>query len=184
MLLDLSQIRTAHERYEKAYQPEAFRGVFGDDRETFEVVSPVSLAFDINKDKDQFRLVGSLGTTLQLPCSRCLEPFTLPVDAHFDLRYQPHALNAGEGEREIEEDDLTTAFYQNDEIDLAQLMREQFYLSLPMKPLCRAECQGLCSVCGTNLNYASCDCKRDWDDPRFAALKALQENKHKGYEGH
>ena len=45
----------------------------------------------------------------------------------FDLRYQPHTANAGEGEREIEEDDLTTAFYENDEIDLGQLMREQFY---------------------------------------------------------
>jgi uncharacterized protein len=175
MLLDLSQIRTPHERYEKVYQPEGFRGVFGDDREAFEVVSPVSLAFDIDKDKDQFRLVGNVTTTLQLPCSRCLEPFRLPVDARFDLRYQPHALNTGEGEREIEEDDLTTAFYRNDEIDLAQLMREQFYLSLPMKPLCRTECRGLCPVCGTNFNHNSCDCKRAWDDPRFAALKALQD---------
>ena len=52
--------------------------------------------------------------------------------------------NTGEGEREIEEDDLTTAFYENDEIDLGQLMREQFYLALPMKPLCRDDCQGLC----------------------------------------
>ena len=50
--------------------------------------------------------------------------------------------NTGEGEREVEEDDLTTAFYENDEIDLGQLMREQFYLSLPMKPLCRRRLQG------------------------------------------
>ena len=60
----------------------------------------------------------------------------------FDLRYQPHAVNTGEGEREIEEDDLTTAFYENDEIDLGQLMREQFYLALPMKPLCRRRLPG------------------------------------------
>jgi len=73
---------------------------------------------------------------------------------------------------------MTTAFYENDEIDLAQLMREQFYLSLPMKPLCRADCQGLCVVCGTNLNRAMCDCKREWDDPRLAPLKALQEHRH------
>ena len=90
--------------------------------------------------------------TLELPCSRCLEPFTWPVDAAFDLRYQPRTTNTGEGEREVEEDDLTTAFYENDEIDLGQLMREQFYLSLPMKPLCRDDCKGLCPQCGTNLN--------------------------------
>ena len=71
----------------------------------------------------------------------------------------PHAENTGEGEREIEEDDLTTAFYENDEIDLGQLMQEQFYLALPMKPLCRDDCKGLCPECGTNLNRGTCDCK-------------------------
>jgi uncharacterized protein len=93
----------------------------------------------------------------------------------FDLRYQPHASNVGEGERAIEEDDLSTAFYENDQIDLGQLMREQFYLALPMKPLCRDECRGLCAVCGTNLNRSMCDCKRDWEDPRLAVLRTLKK---------
>ena len=53
-------------------------------------------------------------------------------------------------------------------------MREQFYLSLPMKPLCREDCQGLCPACGTNLNRGLCTCKRDWDDPRMAALRNLK----------
>jgi len=171
MFLDLSRIRTPHERYEKRYDPEAF----ADDQETFRVVAPVDLAFDIHKDKDQFRLVGGVKTRLELACGRCLESFTLPVDASFDLRYQPHAQNAGEGEREIEEDDLSTAFYEHETIDLGQLMREQFYLSLPMKPLCGEECRGLCPVCGTNLNRGACSCVRDWEDPRFAALKALKK---------
>ena len=113
MLLNLNQIRTAHERYEKTYAPEAFAG----DPDTVLVVAPVSLGFDIFKDKAHFRLVGQITTTLELPCGRCLEPFTLPVDVSFDLRYQPHAANTGEGEREIEEDDLSTAFYENEQID-------------------------------------------------------------------
>ena len=178
MLLDLSKIRTPHERYVKVYRPEAFSGPFRGDRETFQVVDPVSLAFDIHKDQQQFRLVGAVTTKLELPCSRCLEPFTLAVDAQFDLRYQPHTANKGEGEREIEEDDLTTAFYENDEIDLTQLMREQFYLWLPMKPLCRSDCRGLCAACGTNLNRNTCDCRPGWDAPRLAALKAFQEQHH------
>jgi len=169
MLLDLSKIRTPHERYEKTYQAEAFA-----QDSAYTVVAPVDIAFEIFKDKQQFRLVGSVRTTLQLPCSRCLEPFTWPVDATFDLRYQPHAENTGDDEREIEEDDLSTAFYENDEIDLGQLMREQFLLSLPMKPLCSDDCRGLCPVCGTNLNRGRCDCKREWDDPRFDALRAIR----------
>jgi DUF177 domain-containing protein len=167
--LDLNKIRTAEERFEQVYTPEQFGR-----EEDFRVVEPISLAFDIFKDKRQFRLVGTVKTTLELPCSRCLEPYTLPVDQRFDLRYQPHVLNTGEGEREIEEDDLTTAFYENDEIDLGQLMREQFYLALPMKPLCSDDCKGLCPVCGTNLNRATCDCNQAWDDPRLAALKELR----------
>jgi DUF177 domain-containing protein len=167
--LNLGRIRTAQERFEQVYTPEQF----GKDEE-FAVVAPILLAFDIFKDKQQFRLVGRVQTTLELPCGRCLEPFTTPVDQFFDLRYHPHTLNTGEGERELEEDDLTTAFYENDEIDLGHLMREQFYLSLPMKPLCRTDCRGLCVVCGTNLNRETCSCKRTWEDPRLSPLRDLR----------
>jgi uncharacterized protein len=176
LLLNLNKIRTAHERFDQVYSPDQF----GADDEV-RVVAPIALGFDIFKDKDQFRLAGRVQTTLELPCSRCLEAFTLPVDQTFDLRYQPHAHNTGEGEREIEEDDLTTAFYEHDEIDLGQLMREQFYLALPMKPLCREDCKGLCPNCGTNWNHAACDCKQEWEDPRLAALKALKTDQLKGH---
>lgn len=173
MRLDLGRIRTPHERFEQVYLPGAFAdGGSGDD--DVRVASPVSLAFEISKDKDAFRLVGRTKTSLEVPCSRCLEAMTVPVDASFDLRYQPHSANTGEGEREIEEDDLTTAFYQNDEIDLDQLMREQFLLALPMKPLCSQACNGLCALCGANLNRSTCSCKPEWDDPRLAVLKQLQ----------
>jgi uncharacterized protein len=172
LLLNLSRIRTPHEHFEEIYPA----GTFPTGEEAFTVAAPVTLAFDVYKDKDQFRLVGGLKAGLELVCSRCLESFPWPVDTTFDLRYQPHALNAGEGEREIEADDLTTAFYEHETIDLGQLMREQFYLSLPMKPLCSDSCRGLCPQCGTNLNRGSCACNRDWDDPRFAALKALKRD--------
>ena len=170
--LNLAKIRDAHERFEQVYRPEQL--AVSDD--AFRVAAPVDLTFDIHKDKDQFRLAGSVKTTLELPCSRCLEPFMWPVDSSFDLRYQPHARNTGEGEREIEEDDLTTAFYEDDTIDLGQMMREQFFLALPMKPLCRDECKGLCSACGINWNKGACNCSNQWEDPRLAALKALRRD--------
>ena len=168
--LDLNRIRTAHERFEEVYPPDALHIEGG----TFRLTSPVSFETDVYKDKDQFHLAGTVRATIELACSRCLEPFEWPVDATFDLRYQPRALNQGEGEREIEEDDLSTAFYENDEIDLGHLMREQFYLSLPMKPLCREDCKGLCPTCGTNRNMAPCGCATEWEDPRLAVLKTLK----------
>ncbi|MDR1988961.1 MAG: DUF177 domain-containing protein [Acidobacteriaceae bacterium] len=173
--LDLSKIRTAHERVERIYPAEAL-GLSGDDVENeFEIVRPVALAFDIDKDKRQFRLAGSLQSTLVLRCSRCLEAFELPVSAEFDLHYQPRVVAQASGETEIQEDDLATAVYDGEEIDLGQLMIEQFYLALPMKPLCSDECKGLCPVCGTNLNRGMCNCHRQWEDPRFAALRAMKK---------
>jgi uncharacterized protein len=168
--LNLANIRAQQERFEQVYAPSVCAG----SSEDFAVAAPVALAFDIFKDKDQFRLAGRVQTTLRLPCSRCLEPFTSPVDASFDLRYHPRSQNVGEGERQVEEDDLSTAFYEDETIDLGQLIREQFYLSLPMKPLCHEGCRGLCPECGTNLNRGTCDCTHEWVDPRLAALKALK----------
>lgn len=169
--LNLAKIRTAEEHFERVYEP----AQLGGENDVYTVVQPVSLTFDIRKDKDKFHLVGRVKTTLEMPCSRCLEPFTIDVDAPFDLRYQPHAEHHGAGEREVEADDMDTAFYENDEIDLGQLMEEQFYLSLPMKPLCQEDCKGLCSNCGTNLNKATCDCNTKWEDPRLEALKGLKK---------
>jgi uncharacterized protein len=167
--LNLKTIRTPQESFERVYAPEQV----GADQD-FRVVAPVALAFEIFKDGERFHLVGRVQTRLELPCSRCLEPYAIAVDAPFDLRYQPLTENTGEGELEIAEDDLTTAFYEHDEIDLGQLMREQFYLSLPMKPLCRDECLGLCPVCGTNLARGACACKPAWEDPRLEPLRALR----------
>ena len=169
LLLNLNKIRTAHDRIEQVYRVDQFEA-----DEDFRVVAPVSLAFGIFKDKRAFRLAGRVQTTLELTCSRCLEPFAAPVDQDFDLRYQPHTVHDGESEREIEEDDLGIAFYDNDEIDLGHLMHEQFVLALPMKPLCASACHGLCPICGTNLNRGTCDCKPVWEDPRLAALRELR----------
>ena len=169
LLLNLNQIRTAQDRIERVYRSDQFEA--DDD---CRVVAPVALAFDIFKDKQAFRLVGRVQTTLELKCSRCLEPFTAPADQEFDLRYQPHTARAADKDLEIEEDDLTTAFYEHDEIDVGHLMHEQFVLALPMKPLCSDACKGLCPVCGANLNATTCDCKPVWEDPRLAALRELR----------
>ena len=179
MRLDLSHIRQPETAFLRQYEPSAF----AEDDEDYRVVTPVSLGFTIHKDQDRFRLVGTLVSTLELRCSRCLEPFAWPVDATFDLRYLPEGVGvpAGEDTEDVElgEDDASASFYQDDGIDLGDLMREQFYLALPMKPLCRGDCKGLCPHCGTNLNTDTCQCQARWEDPRLAGLKALiPDRKH------
>jgi uncharacterized protein len=170
LLLDLSLMREARDRVDRTIEPSALP-VGPDDG--FRVQAPVRLAFDITKDGAQFHLVGRVESTLALSCGRCLEDIALPVDLPFDLLYLPHAENVGEGEVEIEDDDTTTAYYRDEQIDLGQLALEQFYLAAPMKPLCRESCRGLCPECGTNLNTGSCSCVREWVDPRLEGLRGL-----------
>ena len=142
------------------------------------MVSPVLLSFDVDRQEPaRYRVAGRLTGKLELACGRCLEPFTLPVVTDFDLRYVPRIENVGEGEKEVEEDDLATSFYDDDQIDLEHLIMEQFQLALPMKPLCSDVCKGLCPQCGTNLNTATCDCNPAWEDPRLAVLKTLKDSK-------
>jgi len=169
MELDLTRYRQPVSEFARTFKPEDV----GDEADEYRIVTPVDLAFEINKDKDKFRLVGTVVTELELPCSRCLEPFRLPVAAPFDLRYLPASEVSSDGEREVGDEDLETSYYENDAIDLNGLMREQFYLALPMKPLCQDDCRGLCPQCGTNLNTGNCSCAPVWEDPRLAALKNL-----------
>lgn len=170
MKLELSHIRKAEDRFERTFSPSEVP----QEGDAYRVTAPVQLAFDIHKDKDRFRLVGTVRTELELSCSRCLEAYRLPVDASFDQRYLPLGQGADDGEVEVEEDDLETSYYRDEQIDLDELLQEQCYLALPMKPLCREDCRGLCPQCGTNLNTGTCGCEQTWEDPRLAALKNLK----------
>lgn len=172
MHLSLRSLQDAHEHFDKRYEASLFTPAEGDG---FRVVSPVMLSFDIDRQEPgRYRVAGRLTGEIELSCGRCLEPFALPIASDFDLRYVPRTENVGEGEREVEEDDLATAFYDAEQIDLMHLIMEQFQLSVPMKALCTEACKGLCANCGTNLNTGSCNCDVKWEDPRLAPLKAMK----------
>jgi uncharacterized protein len=176
MRLELSHIRRPETDFTRVFQP---ADVQSEDEE-YRVTAPVELQMVIYKDHDRFRLVGTVKTELELACSRCLEPYRMPIDREFDLRYLPAgsaeqsgAADDEGGGDEVEDDDVAVTFYRDEQIDLDELLREQFYLALPMKPLCREDCQGICPQCGTNRNTAPCDCNPQWEDPRLAGLKTL-----------
>jgi uncharacterized protein len=193
MQLDLTRIREAETPFAKTFEPDVLAAA--DD--PFRLTGPVELVMTIRKDDDLFRLVGQIRGSLELACSRCLEPFAFPLDPSFDLRYLPQHLNMSGGGSdeagaaddrgaddddedgapvggEVGGDDLTTAFYRDDQIDLVQLIREQILLAIPMKPLHSEACKGLCANCGANLNETTCTCKTEWIDPRLAPLLGLK----------
>ena len=59
-------------------------------------------------------------------------------------------------------------------LDLTEAIRQYRVMALPMKPLCREECAGLCPTCGKNLNTGPCDCPANEIDPRWAKLLKLK----------
>lgn len=127
-------------------------------------------------DEGAYRLHGRLSTMVGLDCVRCLEPLTIDLREELDLVYLPQASNlaqADEEDRGLSADEMAVAFYQDEQIDLRHMVWEQIELALPMKPLCKENCRGLCPSCGVNRNDSHCECKTDELDPRWAGLKAL-----------
>ena len=174
LLLDVSQMRESHARVDRTLAADALPS----DSEIYRIAEPVTFRCEIRKDRQQYRLTGRVTTTLELTCSRCLETFPLAVNEAIDVLFLPHADNTGEAERErqVEDDDFSTAYYRDQVIDLGQLVQEQFYLAVPMKPLCGDDCKGLCAVCGVNFNTGSCQCHPTWVDPRLAVLEQLKKD--------
>jgi uncharacterized protein len=176
MVLDLREMRGSEESIDRVFAASAFSSEPGDE---YAVTDAVTLRLRLHKDGANYRLAGTAETRLRLACSRCVEPFDVPVAVSVDLMYLPHRVNIGEGETEISDEDMSTAFYRDEQIDLGLMIREQFQLSLPMKPLCRDTCRGLCPMCGINLNSERCSCDTSWRDPRLAALAALRSESGK-----
>jgi uncharacterized protein len=173
MLFDLARTRGGVDRISRHDPAE----VFDLTGEEFRLVAPVDFTADVTRDGKKARLAGQMGTRVELPCSRCLEPYQTPVSASFDLLFLPATEQVGKPEGEINDEDVGVSFYTDDQIDLAEVIREQIFLSLPMKPLCREDCQGLCPVCGINRNNGSCSCQFEWVDPRMDALRRLRAEK-------
>lgn len=120
---------------------------------------------------DGIRVRGQLQTQLERECDRCVTPVKIPISRDFDLIYRPVASIAREEEIEISGDDLDVGFYAGAGVELADLVREQVILSVPMKLVCSADCKGFCPGCGANLNTEQCRCERTRNQSPFESLR-------------
>jgi uncharacterized protein len=112
-------------------------------------------------------------TQVQIACCRCLEPFTTPVEINFQEEFFP-TIDIHTGlPIEVPEDDKAALIDDSHVLDLGEMVRQYLLLSLPMHPLCRQDCAGLCPHCGHNLNEGPCACPPEPVDSRWAALSEL-----------
>ncbi len=125
----------------------------------------------IDRDDRDVLVSGEIRATVPQVCGRCLEPFPVSVRAGVDVRVIPRP--ATSDRLELASDDLDVDFYEKDELNLSALVEAETMLALPMKPLCRDDCRGLCPVCGGNRNAVACACGERAPDPRLAVLRDL-----------
>jgi len=149
--------------------PEAFPHPFQDPAWTLEDVQ-----LTVEKEGAAVLVNGTLAARVPQVCGRCLEAHTVTVNPDVDARFVPSPDGRSE-EFELGADDLETDVYDNGVIDLNALLETETTLLLPMKPLCREDCRGLCPICGGNRNVAECHCEVRAADPRWAPLKSLAE---------
>lgn len=126
----------------------------------FAMESPVFFELLVTKQDNSIRITGPVKSAVTLTCSRCLEEFTCSFDTYLDVELVPKMLVPHGAEVELRMDDLNTYYYEGDEIDLDPLIYDEVLLNLPMRPLCREDCAGLCHTCGKNRNIESCSCNQ------------------------
>jgi len=118
---------------------------------------------------------GRVQTEVELVCSRCLASFALPLEVTLEEEFRPSVDIATGKKIPRGAEDAALVIDEQHILDLWELIRQQLLLALPMHPLCRPDCAGLCSQCGKNLNEGPCECAEEMD-PRWAVLQAWQQS--------
>lgn len=127
----------------------------------------------LDRTNDGILARGHADATVNLTCSRCLEPAPTRLGVDFAEQYAP-AIDVTSGHPLPKpEDEMVFTISQNHILDLREALRQNILASLPIQPLCRPDCAGLCPTCGANRNAAPCDCIVADENHPFAALADL-----------
>lgn len=139
-----------------------------------EVVDP-RLSGDVDVDVelistlDDIEVSGSLTARWSDQCARCLRPLDAPLVVEVEERYAVPSTDPGHPT------DPESFPIEHGQIDLAPMAREEVLLGIPDAPICRADCPGLCPICGADLSVGPCGCDTALRDERWAALDALRD---------
>ncbi len=130
--------------------------------------TPVQLSWQLTGQKGSIFIRGKIATDLELACSRCAETFLLPMRCTLE-----EIVSLTPDPEQEEFWDTPIIDREQDELDLSALSLQVLLENLPLQPLCKADCRGLCPQCGQDLNKGDCDCQAEAIDPRLAILGQL-----------
>jgi len=144
------------------------------DREPLVAISPLEFSGEVIPIEGGYALSARLVYGGELECSRCLAAYPFRQDETFSLVLYPLRPETNE-EIELRQADLDALFYEDPVIALGPIAEERVQIAMPMKPLCRPDCKGLCPECGNDLNLGPCATTHETLDPRWEALRPLKE---------
>jgi uncharacterized protein len=134
-------------------------------------------------------LEGEAQGGLELACSRCLTRYRGPIRERFRLVLEPAGERVPadpEGAAALAHeglylaDELESGWFRGTEIQLDRFVGEVLALAVPVQPLCREDCRGLCPRCGVDKNVESCECSEARPESPFAVLASLRSPDRKG----
>jgi DUF177 domain-containing protein len=141
----------------------------------FDAEGPLRVTGELNKISQGILFRGQVRGRIKLTCGRCLENFSQELEQKVEAQWRliPAPFGTAQSEKDpagrIE--DLESGDIQEGGLNLAERILEDVILALPIQPLCRTSCQGLCPTCGANRNDFPCVCKPDRPSQPFSALK-------------
>lgn len=146
-----------------------------------EFLAPVQVSLLAQRVGELVEVEGSVATMVRLQCGGCLRDYDEALQSRFDLTYArelPDIEDDDSGEAvELTAEDLGIILFHGEEIELSEAIQEQVAMALPVRRRCQADCKGLCSQCGVDLNERDCGCARGNVSLKFAALKEFKVDK-------
>ncbi len=140
--------------------------------EDLQFVGPIRTRIEFVKVGESISASGKTHADLRLECVRCLEPVSFSISSDFKFVFQK---NRPESMNDDEDETLIWLDRSGDKVDLGKEIKDYILLEMPLNPLCKTSCEGLCPTCGENLNLTQCNCTTTRIDPRWEALRALKD---------
>ncbi|MFC1862953.1 DUF177 domain-containing protein [Thermodesulfobacteriota bacterium] len=173
MIVDLKKVPFGSQKFDFSLEKEWWRSSEKDEQ-VVGLDEPLKAKVEIYKAGERYVLEGSISGGLQIKCDRCLGEFHTDLKHDFRVFLIAPDPEANKIEVELLEEDMEVGFIDGENIDLGEIIREQVYLSLPLKTLCNDKCLGICPECGNNLNGKTCNCETRQGHPGFSRLKNLK----------
>lgn len=176
MKIRVSNISEEGARFEFSRKASWMEGMLPADKRADFSLLEVHIDCLARKIRETVSLEMAIDTVFRLECCRCLDPVTLPVRSNVKYTLAPLKEKEDENPESLEED-FNFGYYRDDEIEFDAIAVEQIVMQIPVKPLCKEDCRGLCPTCGANLNESGCECRKESGHPGFAALKKFVVHK-------